>query len=134
MLPDGTIEASIETINRGQTPAKNLFVKWSLSVDALDPSSKSIEYLLSVAHNPVENVSMMLGPSDKKSNQSISTPFDVKLINEIYTGKSALCVTGIVHYIDAFEEKRETRFAHLYSGRIWSVENGRFSNYGNDYT
>jgi len=128
------IEATADIVNRGQTPARDIVVKWAFGIDRRDPRRADIDYFFSCAHCPAENVALMLGPQDVRGISSKSDPFEQKDLEEVFSGNASLCVVGIVEYVDAFGKERNTRFVHLYDGRIWDADAARFGHYGNDYT
>lgn len=134
VLGSGEIEAVAEIINRGQTPAKDVVTKWAMGIDLREPDRATVDYILSCAHCPAEDVSMMLGPQDTRGIKSKADPFDPADMDKVFNGTGSLCVAGIVEYVDAFGKKRNTRFVHLYDGREWSADEGRYCHYGNDYT
>ena len=132
--PSEEIEATADIVNRGQTPARDIVVKWAFAIDRRDPRREDIDHLFSCADCPAEDVALMLGPKDFRVINCKSDPFNPQDLDKVFNGNASLCVVGIVEYLDAFGKQRSTRFVHLYDGRIWNADAARFGHYGNDYT
>lgn len=125
----GDVECAIQAHNRGQTPARNIMVKWAARSAAEQLSKSDIELLHAVARYPTENPSFITGPSEAvRVLRTFGKSADIR------DSKLYLYVVGSVEYIDVFEKKRITQFCHEYSGNDHGPNGADYYRYGNDYT
>lgn len=122
--------AGIGIHNRGKTPAHDVIVYWVMSVAPHKAGKPQVDWYNSKASCPDESA-LLLGPDEYRGVESECDPFTEEEVRSILSGEETLYVVGRVEYIDAFEEKRTTRFCHLYSGLDLGKDGGKYGHYGN---
>jgi hypothetical protein len=134
MAPDRPLEAAIQMFNRGQTPARNIVVKWATAVCPVKPSREQIESIHASAICPEDDPSFILGPNEDRGANASGEAYEGDEVFSVLASKGAICVAGAVEYLDAFDRPRRTRFCHIYIGGDHGPDGGKYYHYGNDYT
>lgn len=122
--------AWVRVHNRGQTPAHDTCVFWAFHINSEKPDRADIDQLNQQAKCP-DDSALLIGPGEHRAVQGQCNPFTTEEASAVSADNARLYIVGRVEYVDAFDQKRTTRFCHVYSGPDLSKNRGRYGHYGN---